>query len=65
MDNLEKLQSLDPERRRNVIKILLDHARKLQMGPETELLTGWLEEDPERGPVNEPQPNTVPNSLPA
>jgi hypothetical protein len=59
-----QILSLDPERRRHVIKILLDHAKKLQMGPETVLLTKWLEKDPERGPVNEPLSEPVSNSLP-
>lgn len=65
MEYREKLMSLDPERRRHVIKILLDHAKGLQMGPEAEILSRWLEEDPERGPVNEPQAKPVRNSSPA
>ncbi len=63
MDILEKLQALEPERKRQIINILLGHAKKLQMDPETKILTQWLEEDPERGPVNEPPSEPVPNSL--
>ena len=47
MENIEKLRSLAPERRRQVIKILLDHARELQMLDEVELLSRWLDGDPD------------------
>ncbi len=52
MDILEKLKALNPERRRSVIKILLDQAIQLQLKPEVELLTVWYNEDPFEIPSN-------------
>jgi hypothetical protein len=46
MEILEKLKSLEPERRRSIIKILLDQAKRLQLKPEVDLLTEWYNEDP-------------------